>query len=622
MYDRRSWGTRARSVKRSRLAAILCSSLLTINGCGIPTLRCAQPGPALPAGYNLNNGARYWGADVAPEQSGPGGGGTESSNAALPGQRPVRLASASVEHKGGPTAVVTHAGNAAGSVDVQPNNAVGSDGLMGYFRAGNRQQQPPTTTLSAPLSSVDTATEVTAELIPVPAGEGSVIEAEFDPARSIWGTGESESSAQVPQATFFSDPCLRVLIEEALVGNQELRILAEEIRIAENESYARSGEYRPFVTLGGRAGLEKSGRYTREGAVEEQLEVAPGKKFPDPLPNFLVAADVSWEIDIWKRLRNARDAATLRYLATQDGRNYIVTRMVAEISENYFNLLALDSRLQTLEQTIRIQQLSLEIAQAQKDAGRGTELAVRRFEAEVRKNQSEQSIIAQEIVEVENRINFLVGRYPQPVERAKVQFVDLYLNTLSSGVPSQLLQNRADIRQAEREIAAAGLDVKVARARFYPSLTLTSGLGWNAFSTGYLFKTPESLIYSVAGELVGPLINKRAIQAAYLSANAAQLQSIYEYQQTVLTAHIEVVNYITRVENYRRSIEAKRQQLESLEAAVESATQLFQSARTEYLEVLLAQRELMEAKMVLIDVKQEQLSSIVNAYQALGGGGF
>src|SRR5690606_1634268 len=109
-----------------------------------------------------------------------------------------------------------------------------------------------------------------------------------------------------------------------------------------------------------------------------------------------------------------------------------------------------------------------------------------------------------------------------------VPFIDLHLNALSAGIPSQLLQNRADIRQAEREIAAAGLDVKVARARFYPSLTLTSGLGWNAFSTGYLFKTPESLIYSVAGELVGPLINKRAIQAAYLSANAAQLQSIYE----------------------------------------------------------------------------------------------
>ncbi len=622
MHDQRSNKMRRRSLRRSQLAMILCGSLLSLSGCGIPALRCAQPGPALPPGYNWNNGANYWGADVEPGLIGSSGFSSGPTTAPLAEVGQVRLASSSVDQSADAAANVAQAGSVPGPEAAASDQAGSGDGLMRFFK---KATYSPKQTLEEPLAepndAVEAATEVTPELIPVPASGGSITEAEFDPT-ATWGGNGFDNSAQMPQAVFFSDPYLRDLIEQALVGNQELRILSEEIRIASNESYSRSGEYLPFVTLGGRAELEKPGRYTREGAVEEQLEVAPGKKFPEPLPNFLVAADVSWELDIWKKLRNARDAATLRYLATQDGRNYMVTRLVAEISENYFTLLALDSRLQTLEQTIEIQRLSLEIAEAQKAAGRGTELAVRRFEAEVKKNQSEQSIIAQEIVEVENRINFLVGRYPQPVERPQVPFIDLHLNALSAGIPSQLLQNRADIRQAEREIAAAGLDVKVARARFYPSLTLTSGLGWNAFSTGYLFKTPESLIYSVAGELVGPLINKRAIQAAYLSANAAQLQSIYEYQQTVLTAHIEVVNYMTRVENYRRSIEAKRQQLESLEAAVESATQLFQSARTEYLEVLLAQRELMEARMGLIDVKQEQLSSIVNAYQALGGGGF
>jgi outer membrane protein TolC len=219
-----------------------------------------------------------------------------------------------------------------------------------------------------------------------------------------------------------------------------------------------------------------------------------------------------------------------------------------------------------------------------------------------------------------NRINFLAGRYPQPVDRPSVTFVDLNFDDLCSGIPSELLQNRADIRQAEREVAATGLDVKVARARFYPSLNLTGGLGWNAFSTGYLFQTPQSLAYGVGADLVGPLINKRAIQAAYSTANAKQLQAIYNYQQTVLQAHIEVVNYLTKVENYRRSIEGKKQQLLALEASVDAATNLFQNARAEYVEVLLAQRELMEARMLLIDTKQEQLAAVINAYQALGGG--
>lgn len=200
---------------------------------------------------------------------------------------------------------------------------------------------------------------------------------------------------------------------------------------------------------------------------------------------------------------------------------------------------------------------------------------------------------------------------------ALVDFADLNLNTLGAGIPSELLANRADIREAERQVSAAGLDVQVAKARFYPNLSLTAGLGWNAFSTGYLFRTPESLVYGVAGELVRPLINKQAIKADYCSANAGQLQAIYNYQQTVLEAHIEVVNQITKIENFSRSIETKRRQLQALEASVDVAQKLFQNARAEYVEVLLAQRELMEARMELIDTKQEQLSAVVLAYQAL-----
>ena len=296
--------------------------------------------------------------------------------------------------------------------------------------------------------------------------------------------------------------------------------------------------------------------------------------------------------------------------------------MVADVAENYYELLAADNRLVTLDTTISLQEKSLEVATAMKEAARGTELAVQRFQAEVRKNQSQKLIIQQVIVEAENRINFIVGRFPQPVDRAMVEYIDLNLHALSAGVPSQQLQNRADIRQAERELAAAGLDVRVARARFYPSLILTSGVGLDAFNTKYLFLTPESLVYGVAGELVGPLINRRSIKADYLSANAEQLQAVYNYQRTVLNAHIEVVNHLAKVENYGQSIETKKQQLIALEASVDSATKLFQNARGEYLDVLLAQRDMMEAKMVLIETKQQQLTAVINAYQALGGGSY
>jgi NodT family efflux transporter outer membrane factor (OMF) lipoprotein len=444
---------------------------------------------------------------------------------------------------------------------------------------------------------------------------------------SFNGKTDLDNSAQIRWCEFFNDPTLVDLINQALAGNQELKIRNQDIRIANNEILARSGAYLPFLSLGTSASLEKSSRFTRNGAVEDQLTVAPGKGFPDPLPNFLVAADVTWEIDIWRRLRNAKDAAVLRYFSTAEGRNYFVTRLIAEVAENYYELLALDSRMQILDGMIAIQQQSLVMAQARMQAGRDTALGVQRFQADVRKNQSEKLIIQQDIIETENRINFLVGRFPQRVQRQLVDYLNLSLHTLSVGVPSQLLLNRADIRQAERELQAAGLDVRVARARFFPALTLSAGVGYEAFNTRYLFQSPESLIYNAAGNLVAPAINRRAIRADYLTANAQQLQAVYNYQRTVLNAFTEVVNRISKVQNYGQSIEIKRQQLQSLQSAVTSAMQLFQSAhaqggeRADYVDVLTAQRDLFDVRMALIETKRQQLDAVVLAYQALGGGG-
>jgi multidrug efflux system outer membrane protein len=436
---------------------------------------------------------------------------------------------------------------------------------------------------------------------------------------SFNGAASSENSAQLGIEQFFNDPMLLSLLDQALLGNRELRILEEEVQIARNEILARQGAYLPFVTFGAGTGLDRPSLFTPLGTAEKQLEFQPGKHFPDPLGNFLGGFNFFWQLDIWRELRNARDAAGQRYLAAMERRNYFVTRLVAEIAENYYELMALDQRLQTLNKTIEIQEESRKIAKARMEAGRGTELAVQRFQAEVRKNQSEKLIVNQEIIEAENRINFLVNRFPQPVERMSAGFFDLKIHALSVGVPAQLLENRPDIRQAERELEAAGLDVQVARAHFFPKVDITAGVGYQAFSPQYLFN-PEALIYAVAGNLVAPVINLKAIKAEYQSANAKQLQTVYNYQRVILNAFTEVINRLSMVENYSKSIDIKKQQLQSLQASVDSATKLFLNARVEYVEVLLAQRDLLEARTVLIETKKRQLSAIVKTYQALGGG--
>ena len=431
---------------------------------------------------------------------------------------------------------------------------------------------------------------------------------------------DTTNSATTGWKTFFDDPYLIALIDTALKNNQELNIILQEINMSQNEVKARKGEYLPFVTAGAATEVEKVGRYTSQGASDAQTEVMHGKEFPEPLPDFMIGANVSWELDVWKKLRNAKQAAVLEYLSSIEGKNFMVTNLVSEISHLYYELLALDNQLLILQRNIDIQKNALKIVKLQKTAAKVTELAVRKFEAEVLKNQSNLYDIQQRITETENMINFLVGRYPQPIARNAQGFTDMVLDTITAGVPSQLLANRPDIKQAEMELEAAKLDVKVAKANFYPSVRLMAGAGYQAFNLAYLITTPESMLYSLAGDLVAPLVNRNAIKATYLNANAKQIQTVYEYEQTILTAYIEVVNQLSNIDNLKKSYNLRSQQVDALTESIAISTRLFKSARADYMEVLLTQRDALEAKMELIETKQRQINALVKMYKALGGG--
>jgi hypothetical protein len=434
------------------------------------------------------------------------------------------------------------------------------------------------------------------------------------------GSNDTTNVATRTWQQLFTDPNLRALIDTALANNQELNITLQEIAIAQSEVRARKGEYLPFVDFGAAAEVDKVGEFTRNGAVERNLEVKEGTAFPEPLPNFILGARASWELDIWRKLRNAKQAAMMRYLGTVEGRNFMVTNLVAEVAHAYYELMALDNQLEILRNNIAIQQDALEIVRLEKQAAKVTELAVRRFEAEVLKNRSVQFDIQQRIVETENKINFLVGRYPQTVTRNSATFSTLVPDTVYAGVPAQLLGYRPDIRRAELELTAAKLDVKSARASFYPSVRLTAGLGLNAFDASYLLETPASLLYNVAGDLMAPLINRNAIKAAYASANARQLQAVYDYERTVLSAYVEVVNQLSNIQNLRSSYDLRSQQVEALSSSITISTNLFRSARADYMEVLLTQRDALESRFELVDTRLQQMNAVVNLHRSLGGG--
>ncbi|QIX60302.1 TolC family protein [Hymenobacter sp. BT18] len=436
-------------------------------------------------------------------------------------------------------------------------------------------------------------------------------------------TGAAPDSAsntgKVRWREFFTDPNLVALIDTALQRNQELNITQQEIDIARQEVRARKGEYLPTVGLGVQAAADRVGRYTLQGATEENVPIHE-KPTPDPLTNFQAGAFASWEVDIWHKLRTAKQAATNRYLASVEGRNFTVTNLVAEIATSYYELLALDNQLAILQQNIGIQTNALKAVRLQKDAARVTELAVQRFEAQVQNTTSRQYLIQQRITETENRINFLVGRYPQPVARNAQNFTDLVPKVVQTGVPAQLLQNRPDIRQAEQNLTAAKLDVQVARANFYPRLSIDAGLGLQALKPGLLLNAPESMLIMLAGNVAAPLINKNGIKALYYSANARQTQAVYNYERTILNGYIEVANQLANISNLQNSYKAKAREVQALNTSINISNSLFNSARADYTEVLFTQRDALESKFDLIETKMQQLNASVNVYRALGGG--
>ncbi|MCF6140606.1 TolC family protein [Flavobacterium sp. K77] len=431
---------------------------------------------------------------------------------------------------------------------------------------------------------------------------------------------DTNTIAVTPWRTYFKDPNLINLIDTALKNNQELLITLQEIEIAKNDIRVRKGALLPQVGVGAGAGIEKVGRYTSQGAGDASTEISPGKEMPDPLGDLKIAAYAHWEVDIWKKLRNSKKAAVSRYLATVEGKNFVITGLIAEVADSYYELVALDNQLAIVKQTIALQSDALEIVKFQKQAARSTELAVQKFQAEVMASRSMEFELLQKIKETENTINFLLGQYPQEIKRDSVVFDAGLPAIVQAGVPAQLLANRPDIKQAELELEAAKLDVKTARAEFYPSLDITATVGFNAFKPNYLFKMPESLLYSLVGDVVAPLINRNALKAEYSSANARQIQALYNYERTILNAYLEVSSQLSKINNLEKSYGLKSQQVAALNRSIDVAGDLFKSARVDYFEVLMTQRDALESKLELIETKKAQLNAVVHVYRDLGGG--
>ncbi len=437
------------------------------------------------------------------------------------------------------------------------------------------------------------------------------------------GSDDSVSIVTENWHTFFDDPYLVHLIDTTLAGNMDLRIATQRIEIARASYNYSQGFLMPQVDLAASAGVDRYGKTTLNGVGNFDTNLSNNVQgnllIPNPTPDFFLGARSTWEIDLWGKLRNRRKAAYIRFLASQEGRNLVITSLVAEVARHYYALLALDGEQEIIQKNMDLQQNAVELVKVQKLAGRVTELAVQQFTAQLLNTQSRQRRIQQQIIETENQLNRLMGRFPQPIERGKsLQEWELPGQVLA-GLPIQMLTRRPDIRQAELELQAANIDIDVARASFLPSLNLSAYVGVNSYRLETLIN-PASIAAGLLGGLTAPVFNRRFLKANYGQSVAQSRESFYRYRQTVLTGFSEVVTNLRGVENYRAVADLQGQEVDVLRKAVATSNDLFAGGYASYLEVITAQRSVLEAELALITTKQAQFLALTELYRSLGGG--
>lgn len=438
-------------------------------------------------------------------------------------------------------------------------------------------------------------------------------------------TKQDSSAIDLPTIkSFFSDSTLVALIDTAFVNNFDLQMTLQKIEIARAGVRFTQGLGKPDLAANVTIGQRKFGNYTIDGVgnydTQFSTNINEKQQIPDPIiPDYYLGVQSSWEIDLWGKLKSQKASAAAKLLASQSGKNLVVSELVALIASAYYELLILDNELDFLEENIILQERAVEITRVLKQAGQANQLGVDLLNAQLLSSKALKIEVKQEIVEAESRLNYLVGRYPQPILRQKVAWAKVIPPKLTVGVPSRLLENRPDIKQAEYELLATNANLFTAKAAFYPSLNLTGGLGLQSFKA-LLWLNPASLAMNTFGGLTAPLANRRQIIAELMASKADQKMAYINYQKTVVNSFTEVYNQLNLIQNTNDMYDLKVQEVDVLRLSINNSAELFRSGRATYLEVITAQKNALQSQIELINLKKRQYNAVIGLYKSLGGG--
>lgn len=416
--------------------------------------------------------------------------------------------------------------------------------------------------------------------------------------RDLEETRDTASIATLGWRNLFSDKNLQALIEKGLERNTNLRVAHIQVKAAEAVLMNARLSYLPSVVL------------TPDGSIS-------GTEGAKAIKTYNLAASASWEIDLFGKVTNAKREALAALEGSRAYRQAVETQLIATIANSYYMLLMLDRQLIISEQTLITWKETEHSIEALKRAGKSNDAAV--LQAKANRLALEASVVSirKSIRETENGLSALLADTSHDIMRGALQ-KQQFPDTLSAGLPVQLLANRPDVRQAEWNLAQAYYATNAARSAFYPSLTLSGSIGWTN-NVGGVVVNPGSWLFSAVGSLMQPLFNKGTNIANLRQAKARQEEALLLFQQSLLDAGKEVNNALTRWQSARIRMDYVNQQIMTLQEAVRKTELLMQHTSTNYLEVLTARQRLLEAELTQAQDKFEEIQGVIDLYHAVGG---
>ncbi|MBT9187146.1 TolC family protein [Zobellia russellii] len=419
---------------------------------------------------------------------------------------------------------------------------------------------------------------------------------------------DSVSFASVSYKDLFTDPYLKTYIQKGLDNNLDIRIALQNIAAA--EAYVKQGKAGYLPTLNGAASATRTARTSENGQF--------GSFFTQPFNQYETSGTVSWEADIWGKIRSTKRASDASYLQTVAAHQAVKTSLVAQIATTYYQMLALDEQISVTEETIENRVKSLETITALKEAGQTNQVGVDQTAAQLYSAQSQLLDLKNSLFKTETTLSILLGEQPQTYERGTLADQTI-TGDMSLGVPALLLRNRPDIMQAEYSLVNNFELTNVARSNFYPSITLSAQGGFQSLELDNWIDS-SSIFANLIGGLTQPIFNGRKVRTAYEVAQAQQEQALLTFKKALLTAGKEVSDALY---DYNTAVEKEAyvtKQVVALKRAETNSEELLNSGYLTYLDLLTARENWLNAELSLINNKFGQLSATVDLYRSLGGG--